>query len=73
MHDHSGKPRRGPREPAGSAAPPARGRLELKLRPSGKWAVFEDGVYVSSTGTANLRLAAIRLRMIAARPPRTIH
>jgi hypothetical protein len=65
MHRHSRKPRAAPPGPACPAPHPAPERLELRLRPSGRWAVFDDGRYVCSTGTCDRRLAGIRLRMVA--------
>lgn len=56
-------------DPAGAVPPSPHGLLELKKRPSGRWAVFSDGEFVATTGTSDARLAAIRLRMYQ----RTIH
>jgi hypothetical protein len=64
MHRKPRKPRGGPPLPARFSAPPPHRGFELRLRPSGRWAVFDDGAYVCSTGTCDRRLAAIRLRMV---------
>jgi hypothetical protein len=69
MHREPRKPRGGPPLPARFSPPAPQGPFELRLRPSGRWAVFADGAYVCSTGTCDRRLAAIRLRMVE-RPAR---
>jgi hypothetical protein len=69
MHRESRKPRRGPSNLARPAPPPPQGPFELRLRPSGRWAVFGAGLYLCSTGTPDRRLAAIRLRMVERQIP----
>jgi hypothetical protein len=64
MHRETRKPRGCPPLHARFSPPAPQGPFELRLRPSGRWAVFGDGTYVCSTGTCDRRLAAIRLRMV---------
>jgi hypothetical protein len=73
MHRESGKPRGRPPKPARPAPPQPQAPFELRMRPSGRWAVFGGGTYVCSTGTRDRRLAAIRLRMAERQNARQIH
>jgi hypothetical protein len=65
MHRSPMKGRRGPPDRGDAPSRHPQADFELKLRPSGRWGVFRDGIYIGSTGTPDRRLAGIRLRMYA--------
>ncbi|MCK1715035.1 hypothetical protein [Bradyrhizobium sp. 143] len=69
MKRKSEKPGGAPAEAADGALPAPLGGLELRKRPSGRWGVFNNGIFVATTGTSDARLAAICLR----RYQRSIH